>query len=122
MINFVVDEDPAGSRCTEGWLLPAPKETLSHIFFDCPMIANILSKLNNLISNNTLDLVELTNIVWLGVPEKNIYCIFKTSLIVKATNYFIYKSRKSLGMSTISKYKAFLAYALPAVFYGILNE
>ena len=53
-----------------GPLLPAPKVTIPHIFFDCPMIANILSELNNLISNNTLDLVELTNIVWLGVPEK----------------------------------------------------
>ena len=83
------------------------------------MIANILSELNNLISNNTLDLVELTNVVWLGVPEKKIYCIFKTSWIVMATNYFLYKSRKSPGMSTISKYKAFLA---PGVFHSILNE
>ena len=105
-----------------GQLLPALKETLAHIFFDCPMISNILSQLNNLISNNTLDLVELTNVVWLGVPEKNIYCIFKTSLIVMATNYFLYKYRKSLRMSTKSKYKAFLAYTLRAVFYGIINE
>ena len=99
-----------------GGLLPAPKETIPHIFFDCPMIANILSKLNDLISNNTLDLV---NNVWLGVPEIKIYCISKTSLIVMATNYFLYKFRKSSGMSTISKYKTFLLYTLPAVFYGI---
>ena len=117
--NFDVDQDPACSRCTGGQVLPAPKETLSHIFFDCPMIANIPSELNNLISNNTLDLVELTNVVWLGMPEKNIYCTFKTSL---ATKFFLYKSRNSSGMSTISKYKAFLAYTLPAEFYGILND
>ena len=86
------------------------------------MIDNILSELNNLISNNTLDLVELTNVVWLGVTEKIIYCIFKTSWIVMATNYFLYKSRKSPGMSTISKYKVFLAYTLMAVFHSILNE
>ena len=86
------------------------------------MIANILSELNNLISNNTLFLVELTNVVWFAVPQKKIYCIFKTSLIVIATNYFLYKSKKSPGMTTMSKYKTFLAYTLPAVFYGILNE
>ena len=60
-----------------GHLLPVPKETLAHIFFDCPMISNILSKLNNLISNNSLDLVALTNVVWLGVPEKNITAFSK---------------------------------------------
>ena len=85
--NFVAEQDPAHSRCAGGRLLHAPKETISHIFFDCPMIANILSKLNNLISNNTLDLVELTNVFWLGVPEKKINCIFKMSLIVMATKY-----------------------------------
>ena len=67
------------------------------------MIANILSDLNNLISNNTLGLVDLANVVWLGVPEKKIYSIFKTSLIVMATNYFLYKSKKSPGMATITK-------------------
>ena len=86
------------------------------------MTANILSELNNLISNNTLDLVELTNVVWLSMPEKKLYNISKTSLIVMATNYFLYKSKKSPGMATISKYKAFLVYTPPAVFYGILNE
>ena len=121
--NFVAEQDPACSRCMGGGgLLPAPKETLPHIFFDCPMIANILSELNNLISNNTLGLVDLANVVWLGVPEKKIYSIFKTSLIVMATNYFLYKSKKSPGMATITKYKSFLAYTLPAVFYGFLNE
>ena len=39
-----------------------------------------------------------------------------------ATNYFLYKSRKAPGMSSIIKYKAFLAYTLPALFYGSQNE
>ena len=87
------------------------------------MIANILSELNNLISNNSLGLADLANVVWLvGVPDKKIYSIFKTSLIVMATNYFLYKSKKSPGMATITKYKSFLAYTLPDVFYGFLNE
>ena len=105
-----------------GRLLPAPKETLPHIFFDCPMISNILSELNRLIANNTLSLPELANVVWLGVPEKKIYSIFKTSLIVMATNYFLYKSKKSPGMATIAKYRAFLAFTLPVVFYDFLND
>ena len=120
--NFVVDQDPACSRCTGGCLLPAPKESLACIFFDCPMISNILTELNNLTSNNSLDLEELKNFVWLGVSEKKHLPDFKTSLIVMTTNYFIYKSRKLPGTPTISKYKAFLPDTLPEVFYGIINE
>ena len=86
------------------------------------MIANILSELNRLIANNTLSLAELANVVWLFVPEKKIYSIFKTSLIVMATNYFLYKSKKSSGMATIAKYRAFLAFTLPVVFYAFLND
>ena len=67
------------------------------------MIANILSELNRLTSNNTLSLAELTNVVWLDAPEKEIYNIFKKSLIVMATNYFLYKSKKNPGMSKITK-------------------
>ena len=86
------------------------------------MITNILSELNGLISNNTLGLAELANVVWLGVPEKKIYSIFKTSLIVMATNYFLYKSKKAPGMATIAKYRAFLAFTLPVVFFDFLND
>ena len=74
-----------------GRLLPAPKETLAHIFFDCPLISNILSELNKLISNDSLDLTERKNVVRLGVSEKNTYSTFKTSLIFMITSYFIFK-------------------------------
>ena len=53
--NFVLDHDPTCAQCSGVNLLPAPRETLAHIFVDCPMISNILSKLNKLISNNALD-------------------------------------------------------------------
>ena len=86
------------------------------------MIANILSELNSLISNNKLGLPELANVVWLGVPEKKIYSIFKKSLIVMATNYLLFKSKKAPGMATITKYRSFLAFTLPAVFYDFLND
>ena len=86
------------------------------------MIANILSELNRLISNDSLSLTELMNIVWLGAPEKLIFNTFKTSLIVMATNYFIYKSRKNPGMANINKYQAFLTISLPAVFCDFLND
>ena len=86
------------------------------------MIANILSELNRLIANNTLSLAELANVVWLGAPDKEIYSIFKTSLIVMATNYFLYKSKKKPGMSKIAKYRSFLAVTLPVAFYDFLND
>ena len=120
--KFMAEQDPECSRCVRGWLLFAPKETIPHIFCECPMISNILSELNNLISNNTLDLSELANVVCLEVPEKKIYSIFKTFLIVMATNYFLYKSKKTSGMVTITKYKSFLAFTLPDVFYDFLND
>ena len=120
--KFVVEQQPECSRCVGGRLLPAPKETLPHIFNYCPMIANILTELNRLISNNSLSLPDLMNIVWLGAPEKLTYNTFKTSLIVMATNYFIYKSRKNPGMANINNYKAFLTTSLPAVFYDLFND
>ena len=88
--NFVVGQDPACGRCAGGRLLPAPKESLAHI--------------------------------WLGVSEKNTYSTFKTSLIVMITNYYIFKSRKSPGIPTLSKYNAFLAYTLPTAFHEIIND
>ena len=39
-----------------------------------------------------------------------------------ATNYFLYRSRKAPGMATIAKYRAFLAFTLPVVFYDFLND
>ena len=86
------------------------------------MIANILTELNRLISNNSLSLPDLMNIVWLGASEKLIFSEFKTSLIVMATNYFIYKSRKNPGMANINNYKAFLTTSMPAVFQDLFND
>ena len=86
------------------------------------MIINILSELNRLIANNTLGLAELANVVWLGVPEKKCTAFLKNSLIVIATNYFLYKSKKAPGMATIAKYRSFLAFTLPVVFYDFLND
>ena len=120
--KFAVEQDPECSRCVGGRLLPAPKETLPHIFFNCPMISIILSEFNRLIANNTLSLAELANVVWLGVPQKKIYSIFKMSLIVMATNYFLYKTKKTTGMATIAKYRAFLAFTLPVVFLDFFND
>ena len=57
--KFVEEQDPECSRGVGGRLLSAPKETIPHIFFDCPMIADILSELIHLISNNTLGLSKL---------------------------------------------------------------
>jgi len=43
---FVQDHDPSCQRCDFGKLRPAPRKTISHIFWDCPKISDILNDLN----------------------------------------------------------------------------
>ena len=93
------DRDLPCARCTGARLYPAPKETLSHIFIDCPMIINILHELNKIISKSELRTVDLMNSIWLGVSEKYEYSVFKTSLIVLLNNFNIFKTRKTRGCS-----------------------
>ena len=121
--SFVLDHNSTCALCSGARLLPFPRETLAHILVGCPMISKILSELNKLISNNALYLGELKIVIWLGALEKNFYSVFKTSLIVVLTNFHIYKSRKTLGTPSLSKYNSFLlAYTLQRVFSNIPNE
>ena len=49
--HFVQDHDPSCQRCKLGKLRPAPRETISHVFWECPKIYDILTDLNLIISN-----------------------------------------------------------------------
>ena len=86
--HFVQDFDPSCQRCKHGKLRPAPKESLPHIFWDCPKIKDILSNLNHIISNGVLTNEELRKTLFLGSNIKQqIYIICFTTL------YFIFTTR-----------------------------
>jgi hypothetical protein len=42
--HFLMDSDPSCIFCTRAKLLPAPIESFSHVFYDCPIIFNIISR------------------------------------------------------------------------------
>ena len=64
--HFVQDHDPSCQRCDFGKLRPAPRETISHIFWDCHKISDILNDLNLIISNGVLSYEELNITIFLG--------------------------------------------------------
>jgi len=63
MAHFVPDHDPSCQRCEFGKLRPAQRETISHVFWDCPKIYDILTDLNLIISNGVLSYEELKIII-----------------------------------------------------------
>ena len=64
--HFIQNHDPSCQWCEIGNLKPAPRETISHIFWDCPKISEILLDLNIIISNGTLSHEELKSVIFLG--------------------------------------------------------
>ena len=47
IIHFNRDSDPSCIFCIRSNLLPPPMETFSHIFFDCPEVAKIVTNFSN---------------------------------------------------------------------------
>ena len=79
--HFVPDHDPSCQRCDFGNLRPAPRETNSHIFWDCPKISDILNDLNLIISNGVLSHEELKITIFLGCSNPVTFNIETTIII-----------------------------------------
>ena len=62
--HFVQNHEPTCQQCEFGNL--RPRETISHIFWDCPKIIKILLDLNIIILNGTLSHEELKSVIFLG--------------------------------------------------------
>ena len=77
--HFVQDFDPTCKRCEYARVLPAPKESLLHIFWDCPYIQEILIEVKRLISNEPITNDYLREILFLGSVSNLKYGIKKTN-------------------------------------------
>ena len=97
--HFVQDFDPTCKRCEYARVLPAPKESLLHIFWDCPYIQEILIEVKRLISNEPITNDYLREILFLGSVSNLKYGII-----------FIFQTRNKNSMYSISKLYDFLKY------------
>ena len=93
--HFVPDHDPSCQRCDFGKLRPAPRETISHIFWDSPKISDILTDLNLIISNGVLSHEELKMTIFLGFTNPVTFNIQTTNIICFTVMYFIFSTRNN---------------------------
>ena len=108
--HFVQDFSPTCKRCEYARLLPAPKETLLHIFWDCPCIQEITSDVKTLISNEPITNNRFREILFLGSASNLKYNIKKTNLICMAALFFIFSTRNKNATYNINKLYEFLNF------------
>ena len=95
--------------CEFGKLRPAPRETISHVFWDCPKIYDIITVLNLIISNGVLSYEELKIIIFLGCSNPISYNIETTNIICFIVMYFIFSTRNDRRIYNTSKLKQFIS-------------
>ena len=107
--HFVPDHNMSCQRCEFGKLRPALRETISHIFWDCPKIYDIITVLNLIISNGVLSYEELKIIIFLGCSNPISYNIETTNIICFIVMYFIFSTRNDRRIYNTSKLKQFIS-------------
>ena len=108
--HFVQDFSPTCKRCEYAKLLPAPKESLLHIFWDCPCIQVIISDVKRLISNERITDISFREILFLGSISNLKYNIKKTNLICMTTLFFIFSTRNVNSTYNINKLNDFIKF------------
>ena len=91
--HFVQNYESTCKRCEHGGLRPAPKETILHIFWECPCVQGILNDLNDIIASERLNDTSFKEIIFLGCNSGLTYSITTTNIICAATMYFIFSTR-----------------------------
>ena len=117
--HFVQNHDPTCQRCEIENLKPAPRETISHIFWDCPKISEILLDLNIIISNGTLSPEELKSVIFLGCNNPLTSNIENTNIICFVVMYYIFSTRNSGRFYNTSKLKQFIFHHTAKLFFEI---
>ena len=108
--HFVQDFSPTCKRCEYTRLLPAPKETLLHIFWDCPCIQKILSDVKTLISNEPIDNERFRKILFLGSISDLKLNIKKTNLVCMTSLFFIFSTRNKNTTYNTNKLYEFINF------------
>ena len=106
--HFVQNHEPTCHRCELGNLRPAPRETIAHIFWDCPKISEIILDLNTIIANGTLSHDELRSVIFLGCTNPLIFNIVDTNTICFIVMYYIFSTRNSGRQYNKSKLRQFI--------------
>ena len=101
--HFVQNHDPTCQRCEFGNLRPAPRKTISHIFWDCPKISDILHDLNIILSHE-----ELKSVIFLGCNNPLTFNIENTNIICFIVMYYIFSTQNSGRFYNTSKLKQFI--------------
>ena len=106
--HFFQNHDPTCQWCKFGNLRPAPRKTISHIFWDCPKISDILNDLNIIILNGVLSHEELKIIIFLGCNNPLTFNIETTNIICFIVRYYIFSTRNSRQIYNTFKLKQFI--------------
>ena len=106
--HFVQNYDPTCKRCEHAGLRPAPKETVLHIFWDCPCILVILNDVKKLISNDPIADSKLREILFLGSDAHLQFSIKTTNKICLASLFFIFYSRNNKAVYSMEKLIKFI--------------
>ena len=106
--HFVQNYDPTCKRCEHAGLCPAPKETVLHIFWDCPCILVILNDVRRLISNEPITDIKLREILFLGSDENLKFSIKMTNKICLASLFFIFSTRNNKSVYSKEKLIKFI--------------
>ena len=101
--HFVQNHDPTCQWCEFGNLRPAPRKTISHIFWDCPKISDILHDLNIILSHE-----ELKSVIFLGCNNPLTFNIENTNIICFIVMYYIFSTQNSGRFYNTSKLKQFI--------------
>ena len=97
-----------------------PKESYSHITFQCPTLDSIKNYLNYLISNRTLTASDLQSAMYLGLAKIYHLPIREANLIITITNLYIHRTRTSKLKHTRDAYITFLNFYHTPLLYSML--
>jgi len=108
--HFVQNFDPTCQRCEKNNIRPAPKESIAHIFWDCPNIQIVLSDLNDIISSGMLPHDRLRKVLFLGYKENDvmIYNVKITNIICLIVLFYIFTTRDGKSLYTKGKLLNFI--------------
>ena len=96
--KFLPDINESCSICLNHRTLPAPRETIKHIFFECQHIREINNILHTTLLNNNNNTTIKPETIFLGVgPEDiktNTLTLKEQNLLIMIHNRFLYRARE----------------------------
>ena len=89
LVHFVQNSEYVCIFCANNLILPPPIETFTHVFFDCPVVNDVISKYYNKYFVTDLDREQFFNGHFSGKESENLGC----NLVLDALRYTIWQFR-----------------------------